>query len=156
MGRLRDIHIPTTVIETPGGSFAVRGLSFSDLVLIANTHGPQAAMVFQKVTGGEKLTVGDVRSILAHIVPQVPDLAAAVIAMATDDYTPETIQVARRLNFQYQLAALEGILNNTFQSEAELKKFMESVVRMLTTATATVQQIRLPLSEAGFGAFDGK
>lgn len=153
---LRDVRIQTTEIQTPGGNFAVRGISFSDLVVIANSHGPQAAIVFQKITGGEKLTVFDVRAILANIAPQVPDLVAAVIALASDDYTPEAISTARRLNFQHQLAALEGIVSNTFQSEAELKKCMESITRMLVGATATIQQIRLPLSEAGFGEYVDK
>ena len=86
----------------------------------------------------------------------MPDLVAAVIALAADDYEPDTIAVARKLNFQYQLEALEAIFHNTFQSEAELKKFMESIIRMLSGASGLVKQMRLPLSEAGFGASVGK
>ena len=153
---LRDLQLPSTTIKTPGGEFAVRGLSFSDLVVLANTHGPAVAMVFAKVTNGEKIAEKDVRTILTSVAPQVPDLVAAVIALAADDYEPDTIAVARKLNFQYQLEALEAIFHNTFQSEAELKKFMESIIRMLSGASGLVKQMRLLPSELGFGASDGK
>lgn len=153
---LRDLQLPSTTITTPGGNFAVRGLSFSDVVTIANTHGPQAAMVFAKITNGEKIAEKDVRTILTNIAPQVPDMVAAIIAMAADDYTPETIEIARKMNFQHQLAALEAIFHNTFQSEAELKKFVESIIRMMSGATGVLGQMRLPLSELGFGASGDK
>lgn len=153
---LRDIQLPSTTITIPGGSFAVRGLSFSDIVTVANTHGPQVAMIFAKVTNGDKIAEGDVRTVLANVAPQVPDLVAAIIALAADDYTPETIEIARKLNFQHQLAALEAVFHNTFQSEAELKKFVESIIRMLTGATGLAQQMRLPLSDLGFGESDGR
>lgn len=153
---LRDLQLPSTTVKTPGGDFAVRGLSFSDIVTVANTHGPAVAMVFAKVTNGEKIAEQEVRTILTSVAPQVPDLVAAVIALASDDYSPEAIDIARKLNFQYQIEALEAIFHNTFQSEAELKKFMESIIRMLGGATGLIQQMRLPLSELGFGVSGGK
>lgn len=153
---LRDLQLPSTEIKTPGGSFNVRGLAFSDIVTLANTHGPVVAMVFAKITNGEKIAEKDVKTILTSVAPQVPDLVAAAIALAADDYEPETIAVARKLNFQYQLEALEAIFHNTFQSEAELKKFMESIIRMLSGATGLVKQMRLLPSELGFGESDGK
>jgi hypothetical protein len=153
---LRDIKLPTTTIETPGGAFAVRGLSFADLVTVANVHGAQAALVFAKLTGGEMIAEQDVRTILSNLAPQVPDLVAAVIALASDDYAPETVDLAKRLSFNHQVAALEAIFHNTFESEADLKKFMESIIRMFTGAASAVGQMRLPLSEVGYGASEDK
>jgi hypothetical protein len=153
---LRDLQLPTSTVSTPGGNFDVRGISFSDVMVVANTFGPQAAMVFAKLTNGQKVQVDDVKSVLANIAPQVPELVAGVIALAADDYSPEGIAMAGKLNFHVQLDALEKIFHNTFQSEAELKKFMESIIRMITGATGVLDQMRLPLSEAGFGASGGK
>lgn len=153
---LRDLRLPTTTISTPGGSFAVRGISLSDVMTIANTHGPALAMVFGKLVNGDKVSVQDVRTLIASIAPQVPDLVAAIIASAADDYSEEGVKMAGKINFQYQVEALEAIFHNTFQSEAELKKFMESVIRMLGGATGLIQQMRLLPSELGFGESGGK
>lgn len=153
---LRDLQLPSTTIETPNGEFAVRGLSFADIVTVVNEHGPAAAMVFAKLSNGEKIAEKDVRTVLASVAPQFPDLIAALLALASDDYSPEAVGVAKRLSFNVQVEALEAIFNNTFQSEAELKKFMESAIRMLTGTTNLVKQARLPLSDLGFGASDDK
>lgn len=153
---LRDLQIKTTTITTPGGEFSVRGISFSDIMTLANTHGPQMAMLFGQLMKGGKVREQDVKTVLMNIIPQAPDLVAGLIALAADDYEPEAIAAAKRMGFQYQVEALEAIFHNTFQSEAELKKFMEAIIRMLSGATGTLQQMRLPLSELGFGASGGK
>lgn len=150
---LRDIQIPTETVEVPGGSFTVRGLSFADILTLANSHGPQMALLFGRLTD-KKQKIDDtvVKDMIRQVIPQFPDLVGEAIALASDDYTPEAIDIAKRLNFQYQTAALEKMFALTFTSEAELKNFMESIVRMLTGASGLMRQVRLPLSEAGFGA----
>lgn len=155
---LRDLKLPSTNIETPGGSFEVRGLSYSDLMMLATTHGSQLGLLFGKITegGGSPITEERVKSTISNLAPQFAEIVAAAIALAADDYSPEGIEIASRLSFNKQTEALEAIFLNTFQSEAELKKFMETIIRMITGARVTLDQVSLPLSEAGFGALGGK
>lgn len=154
---LRDLSIKKTTIKTPGGEFAVRGLSLSDVITLANEHGPTLALLYGKLTDKKsKMSQQDVKTIISGIIPQAPDLVAGLIAVAADEYDAEGCKMAKQLGFQYQVEALEAIFHNTFQSEAELKKFMEAVIRMISGATGSLNQMRLPLSELGFGASDGK
>ena len=148
---LKDLHIPTTTIDVPGGSFAVRGLSLKDITCLVSEHGPAAALVFGKVVNGDRIELTDVKSFISSVMPQAPSLIAAAIALAAEEYDEEGIRQAGRLTFQKQIEALEAIFHNTFASEAELKKFVESIVKLLAGATQAVQQMRLPLSELGYG-----
>lgn len=152
---LRDLTFASETVKTPGGSFTVRGLSFADVVTLGNIYGPQAALIFGQLVGGEnKVDAGDVRAVLMKLAPQVPELVTAVIALAADDFNTEGLEAVRKLGFQYQLDALEKIFRATFVSELELKKFVESVIRMITGATGALNQIRLQPSDLGFSAFD--
>lgn len=151
---LGDLVLATAEVKTPGGSFSVRGLALADVMMISQSFGPQAAMLFTKVINKEKILEADVRTILMDLLPQAPDMLALAIALAADE--PDMVSKVRKLQPQYQLAALESIFQLTFEGEAELKKFMESIIRMLVGATGLVEQMRLPLSEAGFGELDAK
>lgn len=155
---LRDLKLPSTTIETPGGSFDVRGLSYSDLMTLATAHGSQMALLFGKITSGGGMAISEerVKATIANLAPQFTEIVAGAIALAADEYNPEGIAVASKLSFNKQTEALEAIFMNTFQSEAELKKFMETIIRMITGVRVTLDQVRLPLSEAGFGASEGK
>jgi hypothetical protein len=151
---LEDLQLATVEIPTPGGSFSVRGLALADIVTISQNFGPQAAMLFSKIVNKEKILETDIRTIIMDLLPQAPDMLAMAIALSAD--APKMAPKVMKLQPQYQLAALEAIFQLTFESEAELKKFMESIIRMLVGATGLVEQMRLPLSEAGFGDLDAK
>lgn len=153
---LRDLQLPTTTITTPGGDFAVRGVSLSDLMILANSHGPTIALMFSKAVNGEKIDMAQAKAVIAAVAAQAPDLVAELIALASDDHSPEAIAAARKLNFQYQVEALEAIFHNTFQTEAEVKKFMERIINMLTGATGLLTQMRLSPSDLGFSVSGGK
>jgi hypothetical protein len=156
MGQLSDMTITTSVVKTPNGDFSVRGISFSDITLLVSSHGAEITLLFTKFTNGEALNERDVKTVLFSLMPQMPDLVAEAIALAADDYTPEAIANVRKIPFQYQFEALEKIYQNTFTTDAELEKFMESIIRMLAKATGLVQQMKLPISDLGFGASDDK
>jgi hypothetical protein len=153
---LRDLQIPTETITVKGGSFTVRGLSFADLITLANAYGPEMALAFGRITAAREtpLTEEDVKTIIRDLVPQFPALVGKAIALASDDTSAEAAEIASRLNFQQQTRALEAMFNLTFTSEAELKNFAESIIRMLTGAAGLMQQVRLQVSEGGFGDSD--
>lgn len=154
MGQLTALTPNTRIVSTRGGPLNLRGLAFEDFWIIANSHGPEASMLFAKVVNKEKIEASEVGTILGSILPQSPKLVAKVIALSADDDTEEGRQAAARIEPRAQLEALETIFELTIESEAELKKFMESILRMLAGATTLVQQMRLPLSEAGFGELE--
>lgn len=152
MGQLSALKTPTINVPiNDKQSIDVRGLAFEDFFEIARSHGPEASMLFAKIVNHEKIEADEIMAIMKGLLPQCPKLVATVIALACDDASPEGLKVAGKLKPAVQLAALEAIFLLTIESEAELKKFMESILRMLAGTTKLVQQMRLPLSEAGFG-----
>jgi hypothetical protein len=151
--KLRDVVIPITVIETSGGMFSVRGISLEDIQVVAADHGPSMLILYNKVTAGEDVTKQEIQTIIKDLLPQFSTLFGAIIAAASDDYCEKTVEVARKLPFHKQAEALEAIFRLTFSSEAELGKFMESIIRMMSGARGLLDQMRLPLSELGSGAF---
>jgi hypothetical protein len=153
MGQLTALKQPTTTIKTSGGDLTVRGLAFEDIWTLAVDHGPHATLLFNKVINQERFDMAETRVIFQDLIPQMPSIVAATIALAVDEYTPEGMDVAKKLSPRVQLDAIEAILKLTIESEAELKKLVESVIRMLSGATGLITQMRLPLSEAGFGEF---
>lgn len=134
MGRLIDLQIPTVPVETPGGAFAVRGLSLEDIVNLYNEHTAQAGTLFDQFnkwaaadgTGEELPPLGE---FVAMLISQAPVLAARVIAKAADADSPEGLAMARRLPPLAQTEALEKIGHLTFRSEEDVKKMAALMIR---------------------------
>lgn len=142
---LRDFKIARTDIPAGGTTLSVRGVSFDDVMHLADTYGPTMAVMFGRIQSGSSLANADVRTIIGNLAKEAPDMVAAAIALATDEYDDETVAIAKQLPFPVQLEALEAIFQRTFASEAEVKKLIESVTRMiagvsgaLTTAGSTL------------------
>ncbi len=152
---LSTLKLPTTKIEIPDSEdfLTIRGLSLTDLTTLVNSKGPEVALVFGKImSGGSSIDTKDVKVVINDLMPQFPKLVAEVIAIASDEYTPESIIIAGTLPFPVQYAALEAVFLRTFQSESELKKLVESIVKKMAGVTDILTQMRLPLSENGSGA----
>jgi hypothetical protein len=128
---LRDIKIPRTTVAYEGETIAVRGLAFSDIVTLADTYGPQMAILFGKVQSGQSLESTDVRSLIGTLAKEFPGMVAACIALAADEYDDEMVALASSLPFNTQLECVEAIFNRTFASEADVKKLIESLTRMM-------------------------
>lgn len=140
-----NITIPEQSIEFGDGKITVRGVSVPDLIVLVQTYGPQATMVFQKVQQGGSLQEKDVRLLLGSLIGEFSDMAAACIALAADSYDEATINTAKRLPMPVQVEVLEAIFTLTFYSEGELKKLMESLTRMLAGTSGVVKGMQLPL-----------
>ena len=159
---LRDYKPRTTKIVTDDGQGAeleLRGLSVEDLTTLAATLGPQMAMLFSSAMkqahdaqdNPEDLENFDISLAIVSALKDVPELVAACIALASDDYTEETVSLARRLPVPDQVAAIEAIFALTFRSESEVKKLMESVSHAVEKLALTLTEARLPLSRIGIG-----
>lgn len=158
--KLRDYVIATREVEGSGGSFTVRGLNTRDIAVVLQTHGPAIAKTFgdviAQVKAGKKttFTTEDTKEAIRQIIPQVPEVAVALIAMAADDYTNEGIEVAGRLPMGVQIIALQQVFEVTFESEAELKKLGELLLTSIAQMTGSLKKMQLPLSELGIGESD--
>ena len=141
---LRDIIIRRAKIELADGqSFEVRGLAAMDVMALVHTHGKALSLAFGKIMSqsqGEKITEELVRKLLTSVGSDVPDVLAAVIALASDAYDDQGITTAAQLPFLNQVQAGMAIFNLSFTSETEIKKLVESLanaVRMIAENLTT-------------------
>ncbi len=146
---LRDITIHRTTVQYRDQEIAVRGISASDLMVAAQDYGPEVAMIFGKVTSGE--FNGDAKKAIASFTREMPEVIGAAIALASDDYSPETVATATKLPFNTQLELVEAIFHETFYSEADVKKLIESLTRMVTAVSGVLTEITPIASLGGIG-----
>lgn len=150
---LHGLRIRRETITYDGQEFEVRGFGAPDLMTLTATHGAVLAMVFGKIQTerqpGAAVTSDQVKSILRDVSGQFPDLAAAVIAIASESADEEGMAVARQLPLPVQVEALEAIFALTFTSEAEVKKLVESLTRMAVAASGALTGVSL--SPTGIG-----
>lgn len=149
---LRDIVIRTKTITAGEATFEVRGLSMSDVMIAALDYGPQLSMVFSKLKSGEVEAV-DIRSTVLELSKEFPDVMAAIICMAADDYDPVMVAKLRRVPITVTVEACEAIFELTFTSEAEVKKLLESLTRIIATGSGTLATLVGQTSETGTGDY---
>lgn len=148
---LKDIKIPEELVKTPGGDFAVRGLSLDDILTLAGRHLPLMSELFDTFSGNsldapdgsfDKATTGQVAAALARTAP---DAVADVITLAggygLDD--KEALKAAKNLPFPVQIDALEKVGKLTFTSEDALGKSVAAVVQMMQGASKSVALLRV-------------
>lgn len=156
---LLDVKIPTTQVETPGGAFAVRGLSLEDFVNLYNGHTEQFGALFDQFrdwASSEGDDLPPLEQFCAKLLSQAPDLAARVIAKAANEDSPAGLAIARQLPPLAQAEALQSIGRLTFRSEEDVKKMLALVigqVKALVQALLASSKSPVPL-EAGSGLFD--
>lgn len=139
---LRDVTIHRTTVMYRDTEIAVRGISGGDLMAAAQDYGKEIAMVFGKIQSGT--LEGDTNKIIAEVARELPEVVGAAIALAADDYTPEMVEVAAKLPFNTQVELVEAIFHETFYSEAEVKKLIESLTRMIAAVSGAMTQVTVP------------
>ena len=154
---LRNIVIARRRIDLGDNqAFEVRGISLFDIMSVLNDYGPQMALMFGKVMAQKAeqggLDNAAVRKAISDVSGEFPDVLAAAIALASDDYTPETIEIAKQLPMMSQIATVEAIFALTFKSEGDVKKLIESLTEMMVAATGTLKTAMLSPLPNGIGA----
>ena len=139
---LLDVVILRTKVEYGDTEIVVRGISANDLMTAATDFAPQMALAFAQVSNSGSMASGDIKAKVLDIAKEFPELVAAIIALASDAYTPKALDIARDLPFNTQLELIEGVFNNTFTSEADVKKLIESLTKMAVGASGALVQIR--------------
>lgn len=130
---LKDIKIPKVdVAVSADSSFAVRGLSTSDIEHLVRQHGGELRQLFDEfVNGGGKATeLTDLGPVLKQLITRVPSLVVSVIALAADA-DEEDSKVIPQLSISTQITALTAIVGMTLSVEGDLKKAMETAIKAL-------------------------
>ena len=146
---LRDITIHRTTVKYRDQEIAVRGISGSDLMAAAQDYGPELALIFGKVTNGE--FEGNTKQAIVTFVRDMPNVVGAAIALACDEYDDDMVKLAQQLPAPVQIELAEAIFNETFYSEAEVKKLIESLRRMITAVSGVLTEIAPLSSVRGIG-----
>lgn len=123
-------------IQTPGGTFAVRGLSTQDVFGIYRRRAGEMALWFDKLQASESFNLDAMPAIATSLLDTAPDLAAEIIACGADaGNDAEAVAVAKSLALGVQAKALEDIADLTFTQEMPPKKLLQIVVRMARSLT---------------------
>lgn len=146
---LRDIVIHRTSVKYREQSISVRGISTADLMVAAQDYGPEIALIFGRVTNGHY--DGDIKKAIFALTREMPEVIGAAIALASDDYTPETVKIASTLPFNVQVELVEAIFNETFYSEADVKKLLESLTRLIAAVSGVLTEVAPQSSLNGIG-----
>lgn len=157
MGKLKSIRIRREPVElSDGQSFDVRAASTNDLMMLVAEHGSTLGILFAKLQSGRSepgsLSTDMVRQLIFDLAREFPSIAAEVIALASDSYDEEGIAMARDLPITVQVDAIEKVFQLTFASEGEVKKFVESLTRMLVGVSGALTNKAGQPSQTGIGA----
>lgn len=155
---LSDLVHPTAQVETPGGNFAVRGLSLEDLTILMKDHTDEVGTLFNQfrtwALADNTPEKAPVHQFLVRVIAQTPQLISRVIARAADEDTEMGIRMARGLVMEDQVKALETIGGLTFRSEEALQKMLQLAIRSLDQLTKALisdsASLETPQSGRGF------
>lgn len=152
---LSDVVIQRKEVTIPGqkATFHVRGLSTADISYVFAEHGAELGILFGKgmqMWKAEELTgLDDMQVLLGSSLEVAPQVVSVLIALAADE--PNEVDTIHKLPATVQIDAMEKIMALTLTSEAEVKKLLESVIRMSTGLTGTVNSLQKTPSDNGTG-----
>lgn len=139
---LRNLRLPSSDVAVPGGdSFSVRGLSLQDISIIVRHHGAAMTLLFDRFIkqSGDGLPPADMAAMGRALLEIAPDAAAEMIALSAGE--PEAIDVVRMLPLPVQVDALDKLMGHTFETEQDLKKVVETVIRAATGTTGLINSL---------------
>lgn len=154
---ITNVYIPTETIpfknpDGSEGSIEVRGITVADVMQAAHKFGPQLVLVFGKVWsgGGGALDEADVRKTIWEVSTEFPDVLAAILAMAADEYNDAGVSLMRRLQLDKQAEVLSAVFNLSFASEGSLEKLVALVVTWMGDIQTAMESVT-QTSSTGIG-----
>ena len=153
---LKHLKLPTETVETPGGDFAVRGISFSDVSALIQSDGPELSALFDHYSGslnGDDLSTTEVMALSGSLNEIAPDIAAKIIVTAADG-DEDDLATIRKLPFPVQVDALEKIVKLTFDSTGGPKKLVETAIRVFRGTTSLMGELQA--SKSGLSVSGGR
>lgn len=129
---LKDLKVIKSEVQVPGGgSFAVRGLSFTDLQQLFMKYADDMNQFFDLIAAGKDspINVEDAGMAAATLLNRAPALAADIICLAADE--PDAFETVLAMPFPVQTEALTTIGKATFGTEGGVKKFLQTASVLL-------------------------
>lgn len=128
---LKDLKIPTADVTVGPDSFAVRGLSTTDIESLVRAHGEPLRELFNEFVD-KPASEGpvDVYALLRNAVSRVPGLMQQIIGIAADA-DADDMKVLAKLPTQVQIDALVKIVALTLNVEGDMGKLMETAIKYL-------------------------
>jgi hypothetical protein len=151
---LKHLNLQVASVETPGGSFSVRGLSLDDIIIIVRRHAVVLDGLFSRLrmSAESSLSLDDTGALVVLLVKEAPEAASEIIVLAARDapdpdegdlsIDEDELRIARSLPFPAQIDALEKIGKATFATEGSLKKVVETAVRVARSVTQAISALR--------------
>lgn len=154
MSGLDDSLIEYATVELGGGKeFKIRGLNASDIMAVVRTHTPILMKLYADFKAqhqpGQPFTMDVVRGMLEKTLHEADDLVFILVASAADQ--PDKADVVRRLPMRVQLEAMEKAVMLSIQTEAELKKLQEVVLRIVAGVTSAMELSATAISSISGG-----
>lgn len=131
---LKDIQIPK--VEVPvgaGSSFAVRGLSTSDLQYLIQQHGESMRGMFNEFVNGKTMQLSklEIGPILKELLNRAPTLVHDIIALAADAEDDQDRAIIKKLPASSQITALGGVFTLTLSTDGDMGNGLEALTTML-------------------------
>lgn len=149
--KLSELEIPTETVKVPGGEISVRGLALPDVSALLRYHGEALEGVYlEKIVNSEDDPEAFQMAALARAVMEAAPMAVAqAIALAADE--PDQAEKVARLPIPAQMDAIEKVLVLTFQSEADVKNLLGTVLRGSSAVRKLLEGMSGQLSAPGSG-----
>lgn len=130
---LKDIQIPKIEVPVGAGSFAVRGLSTSDLQYLVQQHGEDMRGMFNEFINGKtsELSKLEIGPILKELLNRAPTLVHDVIALAADAEDDADRTTIKQLPASSQMTALGGIFTLTLSTDGDMGNGLEALTTVL-------------------------
>lgn len=137
---LKDIQIPkVNVMVGTDSSFAVRGLSTSDIEFLVRAHGESMRELFNDFVNGEtKLT--DLGPVLKQLISRAPRLVSDVINLAADADAEDALMTPK-LPIAIQVNALTSIVGLTLSVEGDMGKALETAIQVLGSVNGGIGEM---------------
>lgn len=130
-----------------GNSFAVRGMSFTDIASLMRTHFPDLEALSDLFAHGfENIDRGEFEKLALVLITQAPGFVANVIAMAAGEGDASD---AEKLPAPIQVRALLDIGELTFEEVGGVKKGLETIAALLSKTELKKAITKIPKKRAG-------
>lgn len=140
---LKTLNLQTRTVETPGGNLTVRGISLSEILLLANAFKPVMESVFREMMEAtdDVDPVQRATDLTARLFTDVPEFISSIIVLGCGESLDdkESMKVASLLDLGSQVALVNAIGEVTFAAGGGAKNVVRLVVNAVTQTTSLIQ-----------------
>ncbi len=141
---LRNFHPATKTVK----GVKVRGVSLNDMAILTEAYGPAMVKLFKLATEQSGVSQSAISLVVGTAAREFPDflgkfLNLLIVLDPGEEPTPDEEAAVKinQMNIGMQIELIEGIFTCTFETDADVKKMVEAITRMLDKITTAVEQV---------------